>query len=47
MPQLDLNSISGNYDKAGSSKNRDQGHGWTDVAGETHSYFQQGLRRVF
>ncbi|MDC3313192.1 TonB-dependent receptor, partial [Gammaproteobacteria bacterium] len=38
MMQLDLNSIYGNYDKAGSSKNRDQVYGWTDNDGETQLF---------
>jgi outer membrane receptor protein involved in Fe transport len=38
MMQLDLNSIYGNFDKAGSSKNRDQVYGWTDEDGETQLF---------
>lgn len=38
MMQLDLNSIYGNYDKAGSSKNVDQVYGWTDNDGETQLF---------
>ena len=38
MMQLDLNSIYGNYDKEGSSKNRDQVYGWTDEDGETQLF---------
>ena len=36
--KLDLNSIYGNFDKAGSSKNRDQVYGWTDEDGETQLF---------
>jgi outer membrane receptor for ferrienterochelin and colicin len=38
MMQLDLNSMYGNFDKAGSSKNRDQVYGWTDEDGETQLF---------
>ena len=38
MMQLDLNSIYGNFDKAGSSNNRDQVYGWTDEDGETQLF---------